>query len=195
MPSGGLPIGRSRAGHALSSEVLAGYDRTMDADRNEPERRLRLGSVFGRYRLDALIGRGGMGVVFRATDVSLERPVALKVLSPELADGARVPGSLRARIPTRRGHRAPIDRPDLRGRAIGDTLYIAMRFVPGQDLRTILRLRGAARARTDAGPHAPAGRSTRRGTSARPRPSGRQARQRARGDGGSPSAPSSSTSG
>ena len=139
MPSGGLPIGRSRAVNALSTEALAGYDRAMAGDRNEPES-LRLGSIFGRYRLDALLGRGGMGVVFRATDVSLQRPVALKVLSAELATEP----TFRARFERESRLAAAIEHPSIvpiyDAGSIGDTLYIAMRFVPGQDLRTILRL-------------------------------------------------------
>ena len=43
------------------------------------------GTNFGSYRVDSLVGRGGMGVVYRATDLSLERPVALKLIAPELA--------------------------------------------------------------------------------------------------------------
>ena len=39
----------------------------------------------GRYRLDAEIGRGGMGIVYHAEDTMLERPVAVKVLLPQLA--------------------------------------------------------------------------------------------------------------
>ena len=44
-----------------------------------------LGTHIGHYRLEALIGRGGMGEVFRGLDTRLNRPVAIKVLSPALA--------------------------------------------------------------------------------------------------------------
>jgi len=44
-------------------------------------------TLSGRYRLDEEIGRGGMGIVFRAWDVELERPVAVKVLSAQLEVG------------------------------------------------------------------------------------------------------------
>ncbi|HTD76043.1 MAG TPA: serine/threonine protein kinase, partial [Chloroflexota bacterium] len=43
------------------------------------------GSVVGGYRIDELISRGGMGVVYRVTNVALNRICALKVLRPEFA--------------------------------------------------------------------------------------------------------------
>ena len=52
------------------------------------------GASFAGYRVDSLVGRGGMGVVYRATDVSLDRRVALKLIAPELAEDPR----LRARF-------------------------------------------------------------------------------------------------
>ena len=46
------------------------------------------GSQIAGYRVEEQIGRGGMAVVYRATDVRLNRSVALKILAPELADDA-----------------------------------------------------------------------------------------------------------
>jgi serine/threonine protein kinase len=47
------------------------------------------GTTFAGYRIEALIGRGGMGVVYRTHDLSLERPVALKLIAPALVGDER----------------------------------------------------------------------------------------------------------
>src|SRR5438477_11054846 len=47
---------------------------------------LEAGSVIGSYRIDHCVGAGGMGVVYRAQDTRLNRPVAIKFLSEDLAD-------------------------------------------------------------------------------------------------------------
>ena len=51
-----------------------------------PDLMSRLQAALGpQYRLEREIGRGGMGVIFRAVDTTLDRPVAVKVVHPELA--------------------------------------------------------------------------------------------------------------
>jgi Tol biopolymer transport system component len=112
--------------------VLTGHSQSPETPR--------LGSVFGRYRLDALVGQGGMGVVFRATDLDLQRPVALKFLSPALADDP----VFRERFVRESRVAAAIEHPSIvpiyEAGMIGSSPFIAMRFVPGRDLRTILRI-------------------------------------------------------
>jgi ABC-type branched-subunit amino acid transport system substrate-binding protein/DNA-binding beta-propeller fold protein YncE len=100
------------------------------------------GMIFAGYRVEALIGRGGMGVVYRATDLSLERPVALKLVAPELAEDER----FRARFLREPRLAASLDHPHVipiyeAGEHDGQ-LYLAMRFVEGSDLRTILAREG-----------------------------------------------------
>ncbi|MBE2283347.1 MAG: protein kinase [Prosthecobacter sp.] len=51
-----------------------------------PERRLQPGEVFGGYRIEQELGRGGMGAVYAATEAATGRRIALKVLSQRLAD-------------------------------------------------------------------------------------------------------------
>ena len=101
-----------------------------------------IGASFAGYRVDELVGRGGMGVVYRATDVSLERSVALKLLAPELARDE----SFRRRFATESKVAASLDHPNVipiyhAGEHDG-VLYLAMRFVRGEDLRLRLQRDG-----------------------------------------------------
>jgi predicted ATPase len=103
---------------------------------------LRPGFVLGGFRIDSSIGRGGMGVVYRATQLSLERPVALKLISPELASEER----FRERFLREGRLAASLDHPHLlpvyeAGEAEG-TLFLAMRLVEGASLAELLRREG-----------------------------------------------------
>jgi serine/threonine protein kinase len=97
---------------------------------------------FAGYRVDSRIGRGGMGVVYAATDLSLDRPVALKVLSEALAGDP----AFRRRFVSESKLAASLDHPNVIPiHAAGEhdgILYIAMRLVPGDDLRRLVRQHG-----------------------------------------------------
>jgi len=97
---------------------------------------------FAGYRIDSRVGRGGMGVVYRATDLALDRSVALKVLDDELAKDP----AFRRRFVSESKLAASLDHPNVvpiyaAGESDGMP-FIAMRFVPGADLRSVLRSEG-----------------------------------------------------
>jgi serine/threonine-protein kinase len=97
---------------------------------------------FAGYRIESRVGRGGMGVVYLATDLALDRPVALKVLTDELAKDE----GFRRRFVSESKLAASLDHPNVIPiHAAGEhegILYIAMRFVPGADLRALLKEHG-----------------------------------------------------
>jgi predicted ATPase len=103
----------------------------------------RLGIVIAGYRVDALIGRGGMGVVYRAHDDGLGRDVALKLLPPEATEDGRFRRRFlrESRVVASFHHPAIVP-----VYAAGETdglLYQAMRLVEGSDLKRLLRREGA----------------------------------------------------
>jgi serine/threonine-protein kinase len=94
-----------------------------------------IGSTLAGYRLDALIARGGMGVVYRATQLALDRPVALKVIARQHAGSA----SFRRRFIRESQLAAQLDHPNVvpiyDAREEAGELLVAMRLVKGGDLR------------------------------------------------------------
>jgi DNA-binding beta-propeller fold protein YncE len=101
-----------------------------------------IGSTLAGYRLDALIARGGMGVVYRATHLGLERPVALKVIARELAgrEGFRERFLRESRLAASLDHPAVV--PVFDSREVDGELIVAMRLVEGGDLRRTIDREG-----------------------------------------------------
>jgi non-specific serine/threonine protein kinase len=94
-----------------------------------------IGSDFAGYRIEEVAARGGMGVVYRATQLRLTRTVALKLVTPAMA---RDP-SFRERFRREWMIAASIDHPNVipvyEAGEENEVLYIAMRWVEGTDLR------------------------------------------------------------
>ena len=99
--------------------------------------------VDGKYRVDAMIGRGGMGAVFRAWDVRLERAVAIKVVRADLiADpDSRMRFRRESQIVARLQHPSIVTVFDY-GTLSDGSAFLVMEFVPGEDLRLFLRREG-----------------------------------------------------
>jgi predicted Ser/Thr protein kinase len=96
----------------------------------------------GEFEVDQELARGGMGIVFRASDAHVKRPVALKVLSPELGLTPRAAERFK-----REGRMvAELEHPNIvpvyRVGQIGGILFIAMKFVEGRSLDEILDAQG-----------------------------------------------------
>ena len=102
------------------------------------------GQVLGRFRVGRRLGAGGMGEVFEATDLTLDRRVALKVIAPELADD---PGFRRRFLHEARAM-AALDSAHVvqvfSAEEDDGFLYLVTQLVPGGDLGRRLRTHGAA---------------------------------------------------
>jgi SAM-dependent methyltransferase len=99
---------------------------------------LALDSTFAGCRIEAVAGRGGMGVVYRATQLGLDRAVALKLVAPERAADA----NFRVRFDREARVAAAIEHPNVipvygAGEEDG-RLYLLMRWVPGTDLQALI---------------------------------------------------------
>ena len=105
----------------------------------------RLGTEIAGYRIEERIGRGGMGVVYRAQHMNLQRRAAIKIIAPEFADtkGFRSRFIREARIAAALQHPNIVTVYDA-GQS-GQTLYLAIQFIRGSDLSKILNEEGRLR--------------------------------------------------
>src|SRR5438128_4461975 len=99
---------------------------------------LRIGSELLGYRIEELIGRGGMGVVYRTYDPRLKRNIALKLIAPELSGDPR----FRERFLAETELAASLEHPNVvpihDAGEVDDQLYLAMRYVDRNALKTLL---------------------------------------------------------
>ncbi|HKG95190.1 MAG TPA: serine/threonine-protein kinase [Gemmatimonadaceae bacterium] len=97
------------------------------------------------YEVERELGRGGMAVVYKATELELLRPVALKVLPPEMSASP----SMAERFKREARMAASLDHPNIipvyrvGQTASGGLFYIAMKFIEGRSLEAILEAQGA----------------------------------------------------
>ena len=104
---------------------------------------LMVGTEFAGCRVEELVGRGGMGVIYRGTDLRLERPVAIKLIADERASDS----GFRQRFEREARLTAAIDHPNVipvyaAGEEDGH-LYLVMRYVAGLDLQALLKKEGS----------------------------------------------------
>src|SRR5450631_88308 len=115
-----------------------------------------LGTLLGgRYRLDAQIGRGGMSTVYRAFDIVLERPVAIKLMHSEITSDSdqleRFRREARSVAQLNHPHVVTVidageepspDGEHAQGNGAVDTPYIVLEYVEGETLKDLIRREG-----------------------------------------------------
>ncbi|NQT87255.1 protein kinase, partial [bacterium] len=96
------------------------------------------GDVLGDFRVEKLVGRGGMATVYRGAQISLDRPVAVKVLAPQLAKRAHFVERFQreAKVLAQLSHHNIVS--VLAVGANEDTNYLVMEYVEGESLRARL---------------------------------------------------------
>ena len=104
---------------------------------------VQVGDTIDGYRIEAVIGRGGMGTVYRGVDTGLDKEVALKVIAPHLAEDP----TFLARFRSEARALGRLDAPGIvRVLALRESdraTFIAMEYVDGPPLRELLRKEGA----------------------------------------------------
>ena len=103
-------------------------------------------AMLPQYQFVSLLGRGGMGAVYKAVQVSLDRPVAIKVLPGDLIDDTDAQFAERfkneARTMAKLSHPGIVDVYDFGATQTGLLFYIVMEFIDGTDVSQMIRSQG-----------------------------------------------------
>jgi hypothetical protein len=141
--TGPAPSGKAQSGLSLRVQIPGVGVRLPRRSKMDVHTPVDIGMDFLGYRIEELIGRGGMGVVYRAYDLRLRRPVAIKLVAPSLARDEhfreRFAHETELVMSLEHPNVVPIyDAGDVDGH-----VYLAMRLVEGTDLGSLLRVEGA----------------------------------------------------
>ncbi len=122
-----------------AEEISAPLTETLET----PKEKLTTGSVFaGRYQIIEVLGKGGMGNVYKVLDKEINEKIALKLLNPEIASDEKAIDRFRNELKFARniGHRNVCRMYDLSKEE--GTHYITMEYIPGEDLKSMIRMMG-----------------------------------------------------
>ena len=125
-------------------ETVCPHDGTLLADSVSFEEQAVGKTLDGKYRIDGFLKRGGMGAVYRGTHVMLNKPVAIKLIKPELVSSTDVVQRFlrEARAAAHLTHPNIVIVHDL-GQTSDGMLYIAMELVDGNSLKELIVSQGA----------------------------------------------------
>jgi serine/threonine-protein kinase len=123
----------------VSHERVCPDDGTLLKEKVPAEEQAIGRTLDGKYRIDGFLKRGGMGSVYRGTHLLLNKPVAIKLIRPELVTSHDVVERFfrEARAAARLSHPNIVTVHDL-GQTEDGTLYIAMEIVEGQSLKDVI---------------------------------------------------------
>lgn len=142
-PASTLPLGIHNSGRGLEAAIQSGGPVLSKDERDSLPAALQEGTVFAaRYRIDGVLGRGGMGIVLKVQDLQLDEAVALKVVRAELASDPAFLERLKQEI---RLARKISNRHVLRTHDFGESdgiPFVTMEYLKGVTLRGLLDGRG-----------------------------------------------------
>ena len=129
-----------KCGTRYASNVkICTHDGTVLND--EPAADPHIGKLLdGKYRLDSYLSQGGMGAVYKATHVMLDKTLVVKLIKPELVTSAEIVRRFQreARAASNLNHPNIVQVFDL-GQTDDGTLYIAMEFIDGPSLKKAIQ--------------------------------------------------------